>query len=112
MSRDAQGVTVRGTTNKNCSGSAKNRRAQKCWLLARFGDGVSCPCFSCGRALLFSTMGRDRIVPGLLGGRYIRTNLRPSCGDCNRRAGNLVRDMVRRGVPKRTILKLCRNGEL
>lgn len=112
MSRDANGVTRRGTSNGNSSGNAKSRRAQKCWILSWFGDGISCQCFSCGRVLVYSTLERDRIIPGALGGTYARGNLRPSCGPCNRRSGNLVRDMIRRKVPKRTILRLCRNGEL
>lgn len=112
MSRDAQGLTRRGTSNGNSSGNAASRRAQKCWLLGWYGDGITCLCFSCGDVLFYSTLERDRIIPGVLGGGYARGNLRPSCGPCNRRSGNAVRDMVRRGVAKRTIIRLCRNGEL
>ncbi len=81
-------------------------------MLSWFGDGISCLCFSCGATLLYSSLQADRIIPGVLGGTYARGNLRPSCGPCNIRTGNAVKALLRAGVSKRTILRLCRNGEL
>jgi 5-methylcytosine-specific restriction endonuclease McrA len=110
--RGPDGKTVRGTSNTNSRGSAADRRRRKCWMLSWFGDGISCQCFSCAKVLMYSTLEPDRIIPGVLGGTYARGNLRPICGDCNKRSGNAVRALIRAKVPKRTILRLCRLGEL
>lgn len=110
--RDADGKIRRGTSNTNDRGSARDRRARKCWLLAWFGDGISCLCYSCAKVLVYSTLEADRIIPGRLGGTYARGNIRPACGDCNKRSGNALRALIRQKVPKRTILRMCRNGEL
>jgi 5-methylcytosine-specific restriction endonuclease McrA len=80
-------------------------------LLSWHGDGVSCLCFSCGEILLYSTLQADRIIPGVLGGGYARGNIRPSCGACNRRGGNLVKRWLREGIPKPEILRRCRVGD-
>jgi len=112
MTRDADGKTKRGTSNTNVRGSAESRRRRKCWLLAWFGDGISCPCYSCGVHLTYSTMEVDKIIPQALGGTYARGNIRPVCGDCNKRSGNALQKLIRDKVPKRTIIRMCRNGEL
>ncbi|QJD53276.1 HNH endonuclease [Microbacterium phage Tempo] len=111
-SRDASGKLRRGTSNSNDRGSASERRKRKCWMLSWFGDGITCLCYSCGTVLLYSTLEADRIIPGVLGGTYARGNIRPSCGPCNRRGGNAVKKLIRQKVPLRTILRMCRNGEL
>jgi hypothetical protein len=72
-------------------GSASDRRARKRWLLATFGDGETCPCFACGVTLTHITLTVDRIVPGALGGRYVRGNIRPACRRCNCSIGATVR---------------------
>lgn len=102
----------RGTSNTNDRGSAESRRIRKRWLLSWFGDGISCPCYSCAEPLLYSTLQADRIIPGVLGGTYARGNIRPACGPCNRRSGNAVKALIRAKVSKRTILKMCRLGEI
>jgi hypothetical protein len=61
-------------------GSAASRRARKLWMLATWGDGTTCPCVHCGKALTFATVEADRIVPG---GAYARSNVQPSCRGCN-----------------------------
>jgi hypothetical protein len=61
-------------------GNTRNRRARKQWLLAKFGNGIECPCTWCGTTLTFATLQQDRIVPG---GPYRRDNLVPACGKCN-----------------------------
>lgn len=81
-------------------------------MLAFFGDGISVPCFSCGKALLFSTLQPDRIIPGALGGTYRRANLRPCCGSCNIRSGNRVRDLLAAGTPREDIIAMCLAGAL
>lgn len=61
-------------------GNSKNRRARKLWMLAKWGDGETCPCVHCGKSLSFKTVESDRIIPG---GSYARWNVQPSCRRCN-----------------------------
>ena len=89
------GVTVRGTSNTNDRGSAANRRARKQWLLDTFGDGTNVPCYDCHTPLTFETLTVDRILPGCLGGTYVRGNIRPACSPCNIKAGNDARETKR-----------------
>ncbi len=81
-----------------CGGDARgncyDRRARKLFLLTAFGTGRSCRCVWCWKRLTFRNLTVDRIFPGYLGGRYIRSNIVPACFDCNRGRG------LRR--PKRT----------
>jgi hypothetical protein len=81
---------TRGTTNKNQTGSAANRRARKLWLLSEFGDGATALCsFGCGTVLTFTTMTVDRYpLGGNAGGTYRRGNIRPACGPCNSSHGS------------------------
>jgi 5-methylcytosine-specific restriction endonuclease McrA len=110
--RKPDGTVLRGTSNTNARGSAKSRRARKAWVLAWFGDGISCLCYSCGAVLLSSTLEIDRIIPGILGGTYARGNIRPSCSDCNIRSGNAVKALLRAGISKTKIIRMCRLGLL
>lgn len=103
-------TTKRGTTNRNDRGNAAARRARKGWLLTQFGDGETCPCYRCGRALSVGMVEADRKVPGILGGTYRRENLRPACADCNKITGNAVAQMLRDKVRKPTIIRLHREG--
>lgn len=64
-------------------GNNEDRRRRRQWLLDTFGDGTTAPCFSCGTRLGSETLTVDRIVPGALGGRYTRDNIRPACHKCN-----------------------------
>jgi hypothetical protein len=61
-------------------GKAKDRRVRKVWMLHYFGDGASAPCTHCKVPLDFDTIEADRIKPG---GSYARSNIQPSCRDCN-----------------------------
>lgn len=108
--RDATGKMQRGTSNTNERGGAPERRKRKCWLLSWHGDGISCLCYSCGVALVYSTLQADRIIPGRLGGTYARGNIRPACGPCNRRSGNALKKAIADGTPIPEILRLCRLG--
>lgn len=89
-------MRTRGTSNGNCSGNAEGRRRRKQWLLDEFGDGVTVMCHlevsdRCEMDLTFATLTVDRIVPGVLGGRYTRDNIQPACGPCNSEHGGLLR---------------------
>lgn len=106
----AKSTTKRGTTNRNERGNAATRRRRKQRLVDEFGDGETCPCYRCGRALSISMVEADRKVPGILGGTYRWENLRPVCGDCNKITGNAVSKMIRDKVRKPTIIRLHREG--
>lgn len=83
-------LASRGTTNTNCRGSSKDRRARKLWLLEEFGDGTTAPCSfeGCPEVLTFDTITVDRFpISGVDGGRYIRGNIRPACGFHNSQDG-------------------------
>lgn len=76
--------TRRGTTSENLRGSAEDRRRRKRYLLDTWGDGTAAPCVFCKVALTYDTVTVDRYpIPGRLGGRYTRDNIRPACGPCN-----------------------------
>lgn len=96
----------RGTSNSNDRGSASSRRARKYWLLSPDsgwgGNGTVVPCYRadthCNNySLTFETMQVDRVIPGVLGGRYVKDNVRPACVPCNRATGHVLRSKIRRG---------------
>jgi 5-methylcytosine-specific restriction endonuclease McrA len=65
-------------------GNSAQRRARKGYLLTLWGNGELCPCiYGCGRILDHSTIEADRIIPGSLGGSYVRSNVIPACRSCN-----------------------------
>lgn len=109
--RGADGKMLRGTSNTNVRGSAHQRRRRKLWMLEWFGDGVTAPCYSCAAPLHYEILQADRIIPGVLGGSYARGNIRPACGDCNRRGGLLVRMLIKNGISKAEIIRRCRIGQ-
>jgi hypothetical protein len=76
---------TRGTSNSNSRGSSEDRRRRRRFLLDTFGDGTTAPCSfdGCPEVLTFETITVDRIIPGALGGRYTRDNIRPACGPHN-----------------------------
>lgn len=80
---------TRGTSNKNVTGSAEDRRRRRAWLLVTFGDGVVAPCgFGCGTMVDMVTLTVDRHpLAGCEGGTYRRDNIRPACAPCNMSAG-------------------------
>jgi 5-methylcytosine-specific restriction endonuclease McrA len=86
--------THRGTSNSNARGSSRDRAARRAWLLATFGDGVTCPCYRCGCELTDDTLTVDRRVPGARGGTYRRSNIRPACSTCNSETGATTRRLV------------------
>lgn len=96
---------MRGTTNRNARGSTRDRAARRAYLLRVYESDLgpgTCRCYRCGVLLTdpvdparFTAHLRpltvDRIVPGALGGRYTRANIRPACADCNSETGGKVR---------------------
>lgn len=48
---------------------------------------MCCRCYRCGCLLTVDEVTRDRITPGVEGGRYVRANLRPACGRDNSSTG-------------------------
>jgi hypothetical protein len=88
-------MSARGTTNTDSRGSSYSRRARKVYLLARFGDGYTAPCHFCLIELDWFTITVDRILPGALGGRYIRSNIRPACISCNSVDGTALRGRLK-----------------
>lgn len=69
-------------------GSNKDRAGRKMWLLStpQFGgNGTTVACVHCKISLTYETVQADRIVPG---GSYKRSNIQPSCQQCNRARGN------------------------
>lgn len=106
----------RGTTNGNARGSASDRRRRREWLVETYradrdlideataerhgfllggtcqvGLGQpACRCYRCGALLTVDTVTADRIKPGIEGGTYARTNIRPACGPCNSSTGQAL----------------------
>lgn len=84
------------TNGQDKRGSSKDRKARRVWLLSEKagwgGNGEVVPCAlgtepDCSMLVDMVTMEVDRIVPGAEGGRYVRTNIRPTCVRCNKEAG-------------------------
>ncbi len=84
----------RGTTNRNARGNSSDRARRRAFLLRAYesniGPGI-CRCYRCGVALVEATITVDRIVPGCLGGKYRRDNIRPACSSCNSETGGSAR---------------------
>lgn len=112
-------ASARGTSNSNIRGSASDRRARKLWILSAAagfgGNGKTVPCARskthCNKTkLTFETMQVDlHPIPGILGGRYTRDNVRPLCIDCNRALGHKLRTLIARG---KIIVPGRENGEV
>lgn len=49
------------------------------------GNDRTVPCLWCGRRLRYYRLEIDRLVPGEVGGRYVRGNIVPSCTACNKK---------------------------
>jgi len=66
-------------------GSAAQRRRRRAWLVQAFGVEDGTVCHRCGVHLpADGDWHVDRWPrPGCRGGRYVRSNIRPSCADCN-----------------------------
>lgn len=109
----------RGTSNANERGNTRDRAARKRYLLKVYAANFcmhrrvdvlvppacetyclepvpTCRCYRCGELLTEETLTVDRIVPGAKGGRYVRTNIRPSCSDCASETGGRLSGEQRR----------------
>lgn len=111
----------RGTSNGNERGNTEQRRRRRQWLVETFradtdvvvielfhgpvlvpvllgveGAQPACRCYRCGVLLTVETVTADRIVPGIRGGTYARTNIRPACGKCNSATGGVLSGQRRR----------------
>lgn len=80
------------TTNRNQRGGSAQRRARREWLVNTFGDGEFVDCKlaatpDCWVAMTKWTVSADRIVPGILGGTYKRSNIQPACPACQSHTG-------------------------
>lgn len=76
-------LATRGTSNRDQRGNTRNRHRRKLWLLEAFGDGTWAKCTFCPVMLDIRTITVDRWpIAGVDGGRYVRGNIRPSCGAC------------------------------
>ncbi len=87
-------MSHRGTTNRNVRGNSADRAARRRYLLQTFESDLganTCRCYRCGVVLTEDTLTVDRIVPGALGGKYRRENVRPACSGCNSETGGAVR---------------------
>lgn len=89
-------ATRRGTSNSMTRGSSYARRKRKQWLLDEFGDGTTAECRlqvseKCLGSVDFDTISVDRHpIPGCQGGKYVKGNIRPSCGPCNASDGGTL----------------------
>jgi 5-methylcytosine-specific restriction endonuclease McrA len=90
---------MRGTSNSNVRGSSKDRARRRQYLVRTYEADVAgkCRCYRCGALLTEETVTVDRIVPGCLGGRYVRENIRPACSACNTETGSTL-GVQRRGL--------------
>jgi len=101
-------TATRGTSNGNSRGSAEDRRARRAWLVLTYGwpEVGLVLCYLCGVPLLQDedpdapgqSVTVDRIVPGCLGGRYVRGNIRPSCIRCASETGGEIAAERRRSA--------------
>ncbi len=107
MRRESRG------SNKNDVPSWKQRQALNVWMLAKFGDGITVPCYgTCGRRLFYSEITRDRYpVPGRKGGRYVKGNIRPMCLSCNAADGARSAAEERRKHQERLAARRARYAE-
>jgi len=71
-------------------GNATDRKRRKLWLIDTFGDGQLVACRFCWTTVDYAGLCVDRIVPGRLGGKYVRNNIQPSCSLCQHRQGAQV----------------------
>lgn len=65
--------------------NTKATAARRIYLMRVFESDVRgfVRCFRCGVLLDEKTMTVDRILPGVAGGKYYRSNCRPACAPCN-----------------------------
>lgn len=80
----------RGTSNTNARGNSADRARRRLYLINQYGDGETAPCDFCGEPLTVDSVTVHRVVPGIEGGTYRRSNIRPACMTCNSRDGQAL----------------------
>lgn len=120
MSLNPNGTVTRGTTNGNDRGNSETRRRRRAWLIQAYASDVPgfARCYRCGR-LVYNpddypneecvvvktregvyaarVLTIDRIIPGIQGGTYARSNIRPACLYDNASTGS---KLARRGAAR------------
>ncbi len=86
---------ARSTSNSNQRGSSYERAKRRQFLMDKYGDGEKCLCTHCGVVLTVFSVTCDRIIPGILGGTYSRSNVRPSCLPCNSSHGGKMASLLK-----------------
>ena len=71
-------------------GNSTDRKRRKLWLIDTYGDGDFVACRLCWTTVDYSGLCVDRIVPGHMGGKYVRNNIRPSCAPCQHSQGAAI----------------------
>jgi len=102
-------TVTRGTSNGSVRGSSYDRQRRRAWLMKTYASNIPgyVRCYRCGHLLYNDDDGGpdfveslihdpipltiDRIVPGIQGGTYRRSNIRPACGPCNSETGATTR---------------------
>lgn len=97
----------RSRSNRNDRGSSYQRRRRREWLVEEYGDGEFVACFlqrsaHCLYVLDVDNVSPDRIVLGVDGGTYRRSNILPACLPCQCDQGGAV------GVRRRAELAAAR----
>lgn len=81
-------MPTRHTPGHDKRGNSYRRRARREWIMSAAagfgGNGRTVPCYHCGARLRKPEIDRFPLC-GHGGGRYVRSNIVPSCGPCNRR---------------------------
>jgi SPP1 gp7 family putative phage head morphogenesis protein len=74
---------------RNIVGNTKDRAKRRQHLYDEFGDGSTCPCIYCGIKVGEGTLEQDKIYTTAEGGKYNTKNVVPSCGECNKKRGDV-----------------------
>lgn len=77
----------RGTSSANLRGSSYDRRRRREWIRGQFGSssGKTVKCYWCPKVMRTNFEVDRWPVCGHDGGRYTRSNVVPSCPECNRK---------------------------
>lgn len=71
------------TKGNDKRGSVYDRRARRDYLMLRFGNGKTVPCYWCGKRMRTKFTVDRYPICGHDGGTYARNNIVPSCSSCN-----------------------------
>lgn len=71
------------TQGKDKRGNVYDRRARREFLMKKFGNGRTIPCYWCGKRMRTKFEVDRYPICGHAGGTYVRENLVASCKKCN-----------------------------